>query len=144
MLFRHLRDDIIEINGEKFDLDIFLEVEPEYSLPEGIVSQTYDGKTHILYTDTGQHQGQSPWKDGDRYLTRNCDLHLLLNMFKEDKRVVEEARVEQPIVTRRNKYPSEKELIVAMWEHFVEGRPAEETINIVQQKRLEVKEKYPK
>ena len=49
-IFRHLPDDIIEIDGEKFDLELFLEVEPEYSIPEDAISREYDGNRHIIFT----------------------------------------------------------------------------------------------
>tara|TARA_R100001594_G_scaffold95488_2_gene129825 strand:- start:1846 stop:2298 length:453 start_codon:yes stop_codon:yes gene_type:complete len=141
--FRHLPDDIIEINGEQFDLELFLEVEPDYFLPEGMISRFYDGSRHILYSDNNQSLGESPWNDGDRYLTRAGDLNLLLKTIQEDVKYIENLKkAEPPKSTKEGEYPPIKDLIVAMWEHFVEGRPKEETINIVQEKRLKVKEKY--
>jgi len=141
--FCHLPDDIIEINGEKFDLELFLEVEPEYSLPEGIVGRKYDGNTHLLYSKDNISLGESPWEDGDRYLDRVEDLNLIIQAFKEDTKYVQSLQnVSEP--TKEGEYPTIHELVVAMWEHFVEGRPAKETINIVQEKRLKVKEKYLK
>ena len=143
--FRHLPDDIIEINGEKFDMELFLELEPEYSIPEGFVSREYNGNKHVIYSKTNQISGEVPWKDGDRYLNRVPDLHLLQQTIKEDLNYVQSLQNKQEIKpTRANHYPSINELIISMWEHFVEGKPAEETINKVQEKRLKVKEKYPK
>tara|TARA_Y100000593_G_scaffold90859_1_gene178230 strand:- start:2122 stop:2562 length:441 start_codon:yes stop_codon:yes gene_type:complete len=144
-IFRHLPDDIIEIDGEKFDLELFLELEPEYSIPEGFVSREYGGNKHIIFSKDNQVAGEIPWKDGERYLTRVPDLHLLQKTNEEDLKYVESFKTEptKPL-TRIDEYPHISELIVAMWEHFVEGRPAEKTINIVQEKRLKVKEKYSK
>lgn len=145
--FRHRADGIIEINGEEFELKLFTEVEPEYSLPEGCVSRFYDGEQqqHILYTKESQSAGELPWEDGERYLTRIPDLKLMQDMIKDEEEYIasfKKSGDKEP--TRVRNYPPINKLVVAMWEHFVEGRPAEETINIVQEKRLKVKEKYPK
>lgn len=43
---------------------------------------------------------------------------------------------------REAEFPSEKELIVALWEKVVEGRP--ESADALQALRIAVKEKYPK
>ena len=140
--FCHLPDDIIEINGEKFELELFLEVEPEYSLPEGIIGRKYDGHKHLLYTKDNVSLGEVPWEDGDRYINRAPDLNLLLHTIEEDNKYVQSLQTTEP--SKEGEYPTIHQLVVAMWEHFVEGRPAEETINIVQEKRLKVKEKYSK
>lgn len=140
--FCHLPDDIIEINGEKFELELFLEVEPEYSLPEGIIGRKYDGHKHLLYTKDNVSLGEVPWEDGDRYINRAPDLNLLLHTMEEDNKYVQSLQTTEP--SKEGEYPTIHQLVVAMWEHFVEGRPAEETINIVQEKRLKVKEKYSK
>jgi hypothetical protein len=145
-IFRHLPDDIIEINGEKFDLELFLELEPEYYLPENTISREYEsGSHHILYSKDNQFQGEFPWINGDRYILRVADLNLLLNTIEEDNKYVRSLQKENSeiIKDRQTEYPRTDELIVAMWEYFVEGRPAETTINIVQEKRLKVKEQFP-
>ena len=142
--FRHTPDDVIEINGEQFDLELFLEVEPEYSLPDGFVSRSYNEEQHILYTSDSQCAGKLPWADGKRYLTRIPDLRLMQEMINDEKEYIESFKERKSEPTREEKYPQINDLIVAMWEHYVEGKPAEETINIVQERRLKVKEKYPK
>jgi len=141
--FWHSPDDVIEINGEQFDLEIFLEVEPEYSLPEGVVSRKYDGTKHLLYTKDNVSLGEMPWEDGERYINRVSDLNLMIQTMEDDNKYVQTLRNAQPL-TKETEYPCTHELIIAMWKHFVEGKPAEETINIVQEKRLKVKEKYSK
>ena len=142
-IFRHLPDDIIEIDGEKFDLELFLEVEPEYSIPDEMISREYDGSRHMLFSKDNQMLGECPWEDGDRYLTRIPDLYLLQQTVEEDKQYVESLKAIKP-PTKEGEYPQINELVVALWEHLVEGKPKEETINIVQEKRLKVKEKYSK
>jgi len=141
--FCHLPDDIIEINGEKFELELFLEVEPEYSLPEGIIGRKYDGNKHLLYTKDNVSLGEMPWEDGERYINRVEDVNLIIQTFQEDTKYVQSLQ-NVPAPTKAGEYPTTHELVVAMWKHFVEGKPAEETIDIVQEKRLKVKEKYLK
>jgi hypothetical protein len=141
--FRHLPDGIIEINDEQFDLELFVEVEPDYSLPEGATSRFYDGSRHIIYSENNQILGESPWIDGDRYLTRIEDLNLLIKTIEEDSKYIENIKKPNPPeCTKHREYPLIQELVVAMWEHFVEGKPKENTIDIVQEKRIKVKEKY--
>jgi|TARA_R110000851_G_scaffold327065_4_gene496240 hypothetical protein len=141
--FCHLPDDIIEINGEKFDLELFLEVEPEYSLPEGMVGRKYDENKHILHSSDSSFVGELPWEDGERYVTRSPDLKLLIDTIEEDNKFVDSLRdVSQ--LTKEGEYPRIHELVIALWEHLVEGKPKKDTINIVQEKRLKVKEKYSK
>ena len=143
--FRHLPEGVIEIDGEKFDLDLFLEVEPEYTFPDDMRLREYDGRRHIIYLKDNQIQGELPWKDGDRYLTRIADLNLLQKTIEDDVKYVQGLKKpKEPELGRESEYPHIKELIIAMWELFVEGQPKETTINIVQEKRLKVKEKYPK
>jgi hypothetical protein len=147
-IFRHLPNDIIEINGEQFNLELFLEIEPEYTRPKDIIAVEYNSETrHILYSSNNQFEGEFPWKDGDRYLLRSPDLHLLKKTIEEDKEYVKQIQqqleLEKHKKDRTTEYPHIRELIVAMWEHFVEERPAEDTINRVQEKRIKVKEKFP-
>ena len=86
--FRHTPDNVIEINGEQFDLELFLEVEPEYSLPDGCVSRLYNEEQHILYTTESQTAGELPWADGKRYLTRIPDLRLMQEMINDEKEYI--------------------------------------------------------
>jgi len=142
-IFRHLPDNIIEIDGEKFDLDLFLELEPEYSIPKGFISREYDGERHILYSKDNQTLGECPWEDGERYLTRIPDLHLLQKTIIDDLNYIESLKnnddTQQMSKNDINKNMLVKEMVFSMWEHFVEGKSKEETINKVQEK-LKVKE----
>lgn len=144
--FRHLSTNTIQINGESFDLNLFLEIEPEYSLPEGATYREYvPKKHHILHINNNQTSGEFPWAEGDRYLNRIPDLHLLQKNIKEDEAYVEQIKREhnKKEKNRKTEYPSTHDLIIAMWEHFVEGKPAKNNINIIQEQRLKVKEKFP-
>ena len=70
--FRHTADNIIEIDGEEFELDLFLEVEPEYTLPEECVSRYYDGEQHILRTNSTQFAGG---KTNQKNQKESTDIH---------------------------------------------------------------------
>ena len=50
-IFRHLPNDIIEINGEQFDLELFLEIEPEYTIPKDInfCRIRFGKSSHIIF-----------------------------------------------------------------------------------------------
>jgi len=148
-IFRHLTNNIIQIDNESFDLDLFLEIEPEYSLPEDVTYREYiPKKHHMMHSSNSQFSGEFPWEDGDRYLTRIPDLHLLQKTLEEDAKYVNQIKKEAEKglkkKTRIAEYPQISELIVALWEYLVEEKPKEETIDIVQEKRLKVKEKYSK
>ena len=111
--FCHLPDDIIEINGEKFDLELFLEVEPEYSLPEGMVGRKYDENKHILHSSDSSFVGELPWEDGERYVTRSPDLKLLIDTIEEDNKFVDSLR-DVAQLTKEGEYPRMYVLVIAL------------------------------
>ena len=70
-IFRHHPDAIIYINTSQFSLDFFKQLEPNYSLPQGIISRAFEPeKYHILFNEEGQWQGEFPWANGDRYISK--------------------------------------------------------------------------
>ena len=91
MYFRHNVDDTIEINGVKFDYDVFLEVEPDYVKPAGMSWRHYEqGATHQIHTiDGSQIAGEFPWEDGDRYISRLGDFKVMRAENKNEKQIVE-------------------------------------------------------
>lgn len=72
----HTPDGVIIINDNyKFSLEIFKKLEPEYSLPNGIVSRIYIQETNnILSTGFTQIKESPTWEDGDRYISRLSEL----------------------------------------------------------------------
>lgn len=74
--FVHTPDGVININDNyKFSLDLFKKLEPEYSLPEGMISRIYiQGKNNILSTGFTQVKQPPVWEEGDRYIGRLSEL----------------------------------------------------------------------
>jgi hypothetical protein len=65
----------------------------------------------------------------------------LLEKWEEIKEEVELRRLHQARAMPGN-YPSKEDMIVALWEMVVENRP--EFANRLQEKRQEIKQRYPK
>lgn len=68
------RENTVSINGKEFDIDLFLELEPDYD---------YDPQWMVIYEPNIRHtksngrislSREKEWKDGDRYLCRANDL----------------------------------------------------------------------
>jgi len=122
MSFHHYADGTIEIQGQKFDLELFLEVEPEYALPEGVVAQEYKpNKHHILYTGENQISGIMPWKEGNRYINRLHDLILLKKTNKQDENYTLSVPSNPPKEELDPNAYTVHELVMTMWEHIFGG-----------------------
>ena len=75
----------VNINGEEFDLELFLSVEPEYTKKDGWI-RIYDGiKKNILTNGKITINENIPWEDGERYLTRVSDLMYLKAYLSSEK-----------------------------------------------------------
>lgn len=75
----------VNINGEEFDLELFLSVEPEYTKKDGWI-RIYDGiKKNILTNGKITINEIVPWEDGERYLTRVSDLMYLKAYLSSEK-----------------------------------------------------------
>ena len=75
----------MNINGEEFDLELFLSVEPEYTKKDGWI-RIYDGiKKNILTNGKITTNEGVPWEDGERYLTRVSDLMYLRAYLSSEK-----------------------------------------------------------
>ena len=74
--FVHTPDGVIVINNEyHFSLDLFKQLEPDYVLPEGVVSRVYtQEKSNMINTSSSQSKKEMPWKEGDRYINRLSEL----------------------------------------------------------------------
>jgi hypothetical protein len=119
MFFRHSADGTITINSRKIELELFLEIEPEYALPEGVVAQEYIPNVHHLhYTGSDQRPGPMPWPDGDRYIRREVELLMVQKDQEKEKRLIESTPEK---TTQEPKDPNEyttHELVMTMWEHL--------------------------
>lgn len=70
-MFRNHPDGIIYINNLQIPLEFFKQLEPNYLLPDGILSREYlPGKYHRLFNEDGQWAGEMPWTEGDEYLRK--------------------------------------------------------------------------
>ena len=131
MYFRHNVDDTIEINGVKFDYDVFLEVEPNYVKPAGMSWRHYEqGATHQIHTiDGSQVAGEFPWEDGDRYISRLGDLKVMRAEHENEKQTVESVIKEIEVESATEDITVRSwEKIDALWEHIVMKKPKSETI----------------
>ena len=131
MYFRHNVDDTIEINGVKFDYDVFLEVEPNYMKPAGMSWRHYEqGATHQIHTiDGSQIAGEFPWEDGDRYISRLGDLKVMRAEHENEKQTVESVIKEIEVESATDDITVRSwEKIDALWEHIVMKKPKSETI----------------
>ena len=132
MYFRHNVDDTIEINGVKFDYDVFLEVEPNYVKPAGMSWRHYEqGATHQIHTiDGSQIAGEFPWEDGDRYISRLGDLKVMRAEHENEKQTVESVIKEIEVESATDDITVRSwEKIDALWEHIVMKKPKSETID---------------
>lgn len=65
-----------------------------------------------------------------------------IEIIEDTESALDENGIPRYIAKRASEYPSVQEMIVALWEKLVEGRP--ESANALQAKREQVKQKYPK
>jgi hypothetical protein len=69
--FRHHPDGWIYIDDLQIPLDLFIEQEPAYRIPEPFTRREYvQGKGHFLYTKEDQVAGEFPWGQGDVYIAK--------------------------------------------------------------------------
>ena len=58
-----------------------------------------------------QFEGEFPWKDGDRYLLRSPDLHLLKKTIEEDKEYVEQ--IQQQLDAEKHKKTEQQSIHIS-------------------------------
>jgi len=132
MYFRHNVDDTIEINGVKFDYDVFLEVEPNYVKPVGMSWRHYEqGATHQIHTTDGsQIAGEFPWEDGDRYISRLGDFKVMRDENNKDKElVVETLRDIEKESSNETNEVLRWEKLDALWKFVALKQPRKDTID---------------
>ena len=88
--FVHTADGVIVIDKEyRFSLGFFKKLEPDYSLPEGAISQRYiQGKQYMLSNGNTQIAKDATWGEGDRYISRLSELLYLEqhDIIREEER----------------------------------------------------------
>jgi hypothetical protein len=147
--FVHRPDNKIIINGEVFSIKLFQKIFPKYSLPQGMERRNYEqGKHHYVSDGLKVFHQEVPWHLGDKIISRLKDLISVRNLWEEELRKDQEETIElqknqRPYQEKRKEeYPPIDDLIVALWEHTIEGRSKK--IKEIQEIRKQVKKKYPK
>lgn len=142
--FKHI-GDTITIDELQIPLNLFLVLEPSYRPAPGLETLIYkDGSLRVRID--GKTSSSGGWANGDRYIARKKDFETLLRLTtKEDNEIAKEVdSLARPEACREREYPQIKDLVIALWEHIVENKnTAESGIDSLQQKRVEVKDKYP-
>lgn len=149
--FVHHPDGYILINGERFEMHVFLAVEPDYSLPDKATGRNYEqGKYHRLTDGKTSFAGEYPWIQGDIYISRLSDFVLMRLADEQDSLDAEEAarqaRFEElsPAEKRKQKFPLLPEMVEALWLHVVEGEDLNSSgCNAIQAQRNAVRNQYP-
>jgi hypothetical protein len=125
-------------------------LEPTFPhLPEGSTSRIYvPGQFHVLAgPGVATVNDKLSWPIGDRVISRKDEFRKLQEQYEDEefrrKKQVEEEKFNKLSYKekRRLSYPPIEEMVVALWEHVFENPSAAQAF---QEKRLEVKKKYPK
>jgi hypothetical protein len=150
-IFEYISNGKIKINDRHFDLEIFKILFPDFQVTFDTRKIVYiQDECRFIINQNGQVDLPIPWEEGDCYIK---NINNLIYAEEQDiidssecKKEIEKIQNENlPYIERRKKeYPPIEELIVALWEHVVENKPKKDSINIVQEKRLSVKKKFPK
>ena len=100
--FTHTGNTIIINDEYRFPIELFMKLEPDYSLPNGIILRKYvQGKTHFITSGFMEKSQPLNWNDGDRYINRLSELIYL----EQDEKIREEERKEH---VRRIKLEEER------------------------------------
>ncbi len=149
--FVHHPDGYIIINGERFEMDVFLSVEPDYSLPKPATHRSYEqGFRHVLSNGTDAWTMPSPWLQGDIYISRLNDFILMRLADEQDTLDARDAACKaefdqlSPDDQRKQKFPQVSEMIEALWRHIIEEEDLNESgCSTIQTLRDAVRDQYP-
>lgn len=150
-MFIHHPDGYIIINGERFEMDVFLAVEPGYSLPAPATHRSYEqGKRHVLSNGKNAWPSAYPWVKGDIYINRLNDFILMRLADEQDTidshEAAELARFSDLESTekRKQKCPPVHEMVEALWRHVVEGDDLNNSgCDAIQTQRNTIRDQYP-
>jgi hypothetical protein len=151
MIFERTESGNFTINGNIISKQIFLDLEPSYSEPEGTIFVHYQqGEGRKIRTTTKEYRVPGVWVDGDRYIQR---LSHFVSVVKSDaieqqglEKEITEARIESMNNHDRRKleYPPLEDLVVALWENLVEKKTKKVSgVEEIQKIRNAIKNKYP-
>lgn len=139
--------EIIKVNDVAFPLELFMKMNPDY---ECVEYRLYiPEQTHTIIEGGTQRSGPIDWKEGDKYIRQLKDLHYLQaqeELDDEERQVIVEREKHDALPygeKRKKEYPLIEDLVVSMWEHLVKKNPTLKN-GFLEQKRQEIKNKYPK
>ena len=145
----------VRINGEVFDIGDFQKIAPEFKPPKSISNIHYiPSKRHTRIENGIPKNHPIIWDDGDYYISRYNDLKMYIShkkattpkveiILETDKNKIDPNHSYD--INRKKEYPKIEELVVALWEHIVEGRNLKDSeIEILENIRSAVKNRYHK
>ncbi len=147
----NVSSETVRINGELFPIKKWLELVPDYEIPSGTSLIHYiPGKKHYIIQNGIPTSKSLVWNAGDFYISKHNDLKIYCqhtqsvdHSKKEDKNNIINPN-DPYCVNRKKEYPHINELIVAMWEHIVEGKTLDDSdINRLESIRSAVKKRFP-
>lgn len=144
--FVHHPSGTVQVNDLMMPFDFFEMHEPDYRLPREACGQSYvPGKLRSIQLYGGRTVSQDPvWDLGDYYISRYREYKVAYSQYNWDQKESLADRISTE-GSRREEYPSTDQLVVALWEHVVEGRKRQDAgISRLQAARTRVKKKYPK
>lgn len=149
--FMHHPDGYFVIDGEKFNEDVFLSVEPGYTMAAPAIGRFYEqGKGHWMTDGQNTLEGEYPWTQGDIYISRLSDFQAARSdddqADADAEDTAEQARFDAlaPADQRRLSYPSEHDMLEALWRHVVEGQDLNSSgCNAIQALLDAVRTQYP-
>jgi hypothetical protein len=105
-MFRHHPDHLIYINNLQIPLSFFKQLEPSYSLPDGIISREYlPGKYHRLFDQDGQWGAGTVWEEGDKYLAKLDEYKAAWMIYQKS---IQPTIIQQPILPNPKKIALDK------------------------------------
>jgi len=147
----------VRINGEIFSVDDFQKIAPEFKPPKSISNIHYiPSKRHTRIENGIPKNHPVVWDEGDYYISRLSDLKIYINFKETETKKKEEHDSKKPDnkkinpddpydTNRKKEYPTIEELVVALWEHVVEGRNLKDSeIETLENIRSAVKNRYHK
>ena len=150
-VFEYTSNGKIKLNDKYFDLEIFRILFPDFQVTSDTNKIVYiQDESRYVINQNGQVDLPIPWEEGDSYIKNINNLIYVEEQDKidsqESKKQIEELKKENLSYRekRKNEYPPIEELVVALWEHVVENQSKKDSIDIVEEKRLSVKKKFPK
>lgn len=84
MIFRHTTRNEIHLGDLTIPLEVFLDLEPEYALPDGCVARYYNPNTKHFLVQRGQTTTKLPinWPYGDYLLKRKNEFDIYLRQIE--------------------------------------------------------------